>query len=193
MRTVIFALVLALFIPVIAQAHCDTMEGPVVSDSRLALEKKDPFPVLKWVKPEYEEQVRRIFQKVMLVRQKGPEAEELADMYFFETVVRLHRAGEGAPYEGLKHAGEDPVISELDRSLLSGSPEKLLKMVSDAVSSGIKERYSRAFETKKNSGKSVQAGREFVDAYVKYIHYVEQLYKDASAVEGEHKQDEKHK
>lgn len=180
----ICALVLAF--PLLAHAHCDTLGGPVVSDARLSLENGNPTPVLKWVKPEYEEQVKNIFKSVLLVRQKGPEAKELADMYFFETVVRLHRAGEGAPYEGLKPAGSDPLISELDGALSSGSPEKLLNMISETTSSGIKVRHSRALAAKKKSGDSIQAGREYVEAYVEYIHYVEQLYRDASGEKESH-------
>jgi hypothetical protein len=42
------------------------------------------------------------FTKTLAVRKQSKEAKELADMYFFETLVRIHCAGEGAPYTGLK-------------------------------------------------------------------------------------------
>lgn len=78
-------------------AHCDTLGGPVVAVAKQALEKGDVTPVLKWVKKENEGEIRAAFKKTLTVRSKGPEARELADMYFFETLVRLHRAGEGPP------------------------------------------------------------------------------------------------
>src|SRR3990172_5644367 len=76
-------------------AHCDTMDGPVVVEARAALEKGEVTPALKWVKPEYEEEVKAAFAKAIQVRSKGPEAKEVADAYFLETLVRLHRSGEG--------------------------------------------------------------------------------------------------
>jgi hypothetical protein len=83
-------------------AHCDTLDGPVVQTARTALEKGDITPLLKWVRVEDEKEIKDAFEKTLAVRRKGAEAKELADMYFFETLVRIHRAGEGAPYTGLK-------------------------------------------------------------------------------------------
>ena len=85
---------------IVSAAHCDTMDGPVVAAARVALEKGDIAPVLKWVKPEREKEIRAAFARTLSVRAGGPEAKELADMYFFETLVRVHRAGEGAPLHG---------------------------------------------------------------------------------------------
>jgi len=69
-----------------ALAHCDTMDGPVVTEAQEALEKGDVTAVLKWVKTEHEEEVRAVFKKVLAARTKSPEAREVADMYFFETL-----------------------------------------------------------------------------------------------------------
>ena len=85
-------------------AHCDSLDGPVVMDARTALEKGDVTPVLKWVKKEHELEIRNVFEQTMTVRAKGEDAKALADMYFFETIVRIHRAGEGEAYTGLKPA-----------------------------------------------------------------------------------------
>lgn len=85
-----------------AFAHCDTLDGPVVQAARIALEKGDVRALVKWVQADDEKEIRVAFQKTLAVRAKGAEAKELADMYFFETLVRIHRAGEGAPYTGLK-------------------------------------------------------------------------------------------
>lgn len=180
--------VLALYlwvIPQVAGAHCDTMEGPVVNAAKIALEKGDVTPVLKWVRKDDEKEIRELFQTTMVVRTKGKEARELADMYFFETLVRIHRAGEGAPYTGLKSGPVEPIIQDADRALESGSADQLVKHVLETVAAGIRERFNRMKEAKKHADESIEKGREFVEAYVEYTHYVERLHMDAVSA-GEH-------
>ncbi|MBI5205932.1 MAG: hypothetical protein HZA11_13545 [Nitrospirae bacterium] len=168
--------------PGIAMAHCDTLDGPVVATAKAALENGDLTPVLKWVKKDDEQDIRELFQKTLRVRKQGKEAKELADMYFFETLVRIHRAGEGAPYTGLKPGGTvEPSIAVADKALENGSVDNLVKMVSDAAAMGIHKRFEHAKETKKHADESVEAGRKFVEAYVEFTHYVERLYLDAAA------------
>jgi hypothetical protein len=162
-----------------AFAHCDTLDGPVVQTARVALEKGDITPVLKWVQTADEKEIRVAFQKTLAVRAKGTEAKELADMYFFETLVRLHRAGEGAPYTGLQAGPAELIILEADKSLDTGSSEAITKHVTASVADGIKKRFSKTLERKKHADESVAAGREFVEAYVDFTHYVERLYNDA--------------
>ena len=187
-----------LFIPRIAGSHCDTLAGPVVMTAKMALEKGDVTPVLKWVKKEHEGEIREVFKNTLAVRKLSPEAKKLADMYFFETLVRIHRAGEGAPYTGLK-PGEavEPIIAEADKALEKGSVDDLVKHVTDAVAKGIRERFAHTKETKKNADKSIEAGREFVEAYVVFTHYVEGIYeaakKAAHGHQPEHKEGEAHK
>lgn len=168
------------FMPDIAGAHCDTLEGPVVMAAKAALEKEDITPILKWVKKEREGEIKEAFKKTLAVRKQSKEAKELADMYFFETLVRIHRAGEGAPYTGLKSEKPEPIIVEADKALESGSVNNLIKYVTNAVADGIKERFAHAKETKKHADESVEAGRKFVEAYVEFTHYVERLYMDAT-------------
>jgi len=167
----------------VVRAHCDTMDGPVVKTAQTALQKGDVTPVLKWVKKEQEEEVRAAFKKALAVRTKGTEARELADQYLFETLVRLHRAGEGAPYTGLKPAGTDlgPAVMEADKALEKGSADTLVKMVTDDAAAGIRERFAQAVETRKHAEDSVEAGRKYVEAYVEFVHYVERLHQDAAA------------
>jgi len=173
-----------LFTPAIVQAHCDTLDGPVVMAAKEALEKGDVTPVLKWVKKENEEEIRSLFAKTLAVRKKGPEAKELADMYFFETLVRLHRAGEGAPYTGLKSEPVEPIISEADKALEKGSADHLVKHMTDTVARGIRQRFANTLEKKKHMEESVASGRDFVEAYVEFTHYVERLHLDAAGQAG---------
>jgi hypothetical protein len=166
--------------PAAAQAHCDTLDGPVVMAAKEALDKGDVTPVLKWVKKEQEEEIRGAFKKTMAVRSKSPEAKELADMYFFETLVRIHRASEGAPYTGLTAGPAEPIIVEADKALEKGSVDHLVKHMTDAVAKGIRQRFQKTLERKKHAEDSLAAGREFVEGYVEFTHYVERLHLDAA-------------
>ncbi len=110
-----------------ASAHCDTLDGPVVMDAREALSRGDVSLVLKWVQPTDEKEITDVFTRALKVRKQGPEAREMADMHFFETLVRVHRAGEGFPYTGLKPSGADPgtAVRMADKALETGSVEEL--------------------------------------------------------------------
>jgi len=168
--------------PVMAKAHCDTMDGPVIKDAAGALERGDISPVLKWIRKEHEQEITDAFNKTLVVRAMGTDAKELADNYFFETLVRIHRKGEGEPYSGLKPAGAglEPAVAEADRALENGSVDELVNYMTGAVSSGIRERFEKAYEARKHANQNVDAGREFVEAYVQFVHFVERLHVDAT-------------
>jgi hypothetical protein len=164
----------------VSGAHCDTLDGPVVTEGRAALEKGDITPVLKWVTKENEKEIREQFDKTLAVRKQGGVAGELADRYFFETLVRIHRAGEGAPYTGLKAAGTvEPAVAAADRALETGSVDGLTAMISNAAAKGIRDRFERTREAKRHADHGVEYGRKFVEAYVEFTHYVERLHRDA--------------
>ena len=165
-----------LFIPETVWAHCDTLRGPVVADARLALDTGDVTPVLKWVKPENESEIRTAFQKTLRVRSESPGAKEIADRYFFETLVRLHRLGENAPFTGLKDEPIEPSIVLADNALESGSPDELVNKTTAHLGAELRQRFAAVKEAKKHSNDSVTAGREYVARYVEFTHYVEQLH-----------------
>jgi len=170
-----------------AFAHCDTLDGPVVKTARIALEKGDVTPLLKWVPADDEKIIRVAFQKTLAVRAKDAEAKELADMYFFETLVRIHRASEGVPYTGLK-PGEavDPAIALTDKALENGSVDKLADVLTKAMANGVHERFQHARKMQAHADDSVVAGREFVSAYVALTHYVEGLHAIINGSKGNH-------
>jgi hypothetical protein len=158
-------------------AHCDTLNGPVVSAARVAIQQGSVTPVLKWVKATEEAEVREAFQRTMTVRGMGRQAEELADQYFFETLVRLHRQGEGEPYTGLKPATAiDPAVEGADKALETGSIDDVVTLVTEQAAAGIRERFARAKARRSRADDNVAAGREYVKAYVEFIHYVEQIH-----------------
>jgi len=171
-----------------ALAHCDTVDGPVVAAARRALAEGEVTPVLKWVGPGHEEEVEALFVHALAVRQQGDEARQLVDRYFFETLVRLHREGEGVAYTGLKAAGHpvSPAVLAADAALEAGSAADLLSEIKGAIDAGVRKRYQHASETRTHAEESVAAGREFVAAYVEFTHYVEGLEALAAGHSVEH-------
>lgn len=169
-----------------ALAHCDTTSGPIIPEARAALNSGDVTPVLKWVKKENEAQIRAAFAKAVAVRTKGPEAKELADQYFLETLIRLHRAGEGAPYTGIKDEPVAPIVALADKALADGSADAMIKRMSDHMAKGVKEKFNKALEAGKSKDKSVEAGRAYVEAYVAYTHYVEGIHAAIKSGGGHH-------
>jgi hypothetical protein len=158
-------------------AHCDALDGPVIKEAQLALEKGDVTPLLKWVDKEHENDIRNAFAQTLAVRTKGEDARELADRFFFETLVRVHRAGEGAPYTGLKPSGTiAPAIAAADKALDAGSADELSTKIGNAVRDGIRKRFAEVAEKKKHADDDAEAGREFVEAYVEYVHFVEGIH-----------------
>lgn len=180
------ALALLAAAPAPALAHCDTMDGPVVSAARAAIERGAVTGVLIWVQPEHEAEVTRAFRLTRAVRVLGEEARQLADRSFFETVVRLHRQGEGEPYTGLKPAGtnQGPVIPAADRAVESGSSAALEALLVDAVRHGLHERFDRARAARRFAGDDIAAGRAYVAAYVELLHWVEAMHATASVHAG---------
>ena len=174
-----------LALPSVAAAHCDALDGPVVKAARAALEQKDVAPVLAWVQPDREAEIRAAFDRALAVRALGADARALADSWFFETLVRVHRAGEGAPYDGLKPAGHiEPFAVAVDRTLESRSSDDLVKELSAHVAAEVRKRFTRAVEARAHASQSVEGGRHYVAAYVDYLHYVEALL-NAGAHEAE--------
>jgi hypothetical protein len=183
----VVVLSLGLLAPISARAHCDTLDGPVVVAARKALETGKPNAVLAWVRPQDEKEIRAAFARALAVRKAGAEARELADTWFFETLVRVHRAGEGAPYTGLKPAGQDlgPAVPAADQAIETGSPEAVEKLLVATVRSGLHERFHE-LHARKPPADDVAAGRAWVEAYVPYVHYVEGVYEAAKGKAGAH-------
>jgi len=164
-----------------AFGHCDGLDGPAVTVARKALETGNVNLVLPWVRVEDEGEIRRVFDQTESVRKLGGQARELADTHFFETLVHIHRAGEGAPYTGIKPAGRDlgPAVPAADRALGSGSIDQVLKLLTDAIRKGVQTQFEAAASQRNLDPNDVKAGRAYVEAYVPYVHYVERLWLDA--------------
>lgn len=175
--TFIVALLLFL-LPTVLRSHCDSMNGPVVTAAKKALESGNVNLILIWVQQQYEPQIKQAFQNTLAVRKLSKEAQQLADMYFFETLVRLHRAGEGEAYTGLKSAETEiePGIAAADEALSAGSSNQLITHLNESVHRNLKERFDEVISKKDFSKDNAGAGRDYVKAYVQFIHYVERLH-----------------
>ena len=145
--------------------HCDSLDGPVVTAAKKALEADNVNLILPYVPKEGETDVIRAFEKVMKIR-TDEAVREIADLYFFETVVRIHRMGEGASYTGLKPAGlsEGPVIPVAEESIESGSPDELIHVLSEMLREEITDRFHHMMHLKNHANESVDDAREYVEA-----------------------------
>ena len=163
--------------------HCDGLDGPVVKAAKEALESGNPNLVLIWVQKSGEAEIKEAFRKTLAVRKLNPQAKELADMYFFETLVRVHRAGEGEPYTGLKPPGRDlgAAIPMADRALENGNLEPLLRLLSEDIQRAVRAKFEATVAKKDYKANNVEAGREYVEAYVLFLEQVERIHQAANS------------
>lgn len=158
--------------------HCDSLDGPVVRAATRALEAEDVELVLPYVHEPAEDDVRRAFDVVVKARTQGAEAREVADRFFFETVVRLHRQGEGAPFTGLKPAGLDvgPVIPVAEAALDSGDPSALIGLLTDAVRDEASARFHAVLVARAHADDGLEAARTYVESMLGLQVWAHKLY-----------------
>jgi hypothetical protein len=175
-----------IFYPTAALAHCDGIDGPVVLAAKEALKTGDVNLILIWVQKNDEDEIKQVFNHTLKVRELGEDAQKLADTFLFETIVRIHRAGEGAPYTGLKPAGRDlgPAIPAADKAIETGNAKQVLELLNNAIHSGLHQRFVKVQKLKFFDKSDVNAGRDFVKAYVDFLHYVEPIYEIATKAAG---------
>jgi hypothetical protein len=157
-----------------AMAHCDSLDGPVIAAAQKALAEKDVTPVLKWIPADDEGEIRSAFKMALAIRGESDTARTVADNYFFETLVRVHRASEGVGFTGIKPAGSvDPAIAAADRALVTGKVDELADELAAAIRSQVSERFATAYQKRQVADQSVEQGREYVASYVQFTHFVE--------------------
>jgi hypothetical protein len=175
------ATVLIAIVTSTAFAHCDTMNGPVVKSAQRALATKNVNHVLIWVEKKDDAEVKAAFAQVLKVRRLSRDARLLADKYFFETVVRLHRTNEGEPYSGIKPVGTEiePIIKIMDDAIETGSSTRLLTELPANERAEIEKQFNVLIVLKNFDVNDVEAGRAYVKNYVTFIHKVEKLHEGA--------------
>lgn len=175
--SIVFGTLFMLLAALPASAHCDSYDGPVIKDATRALETNNVDLVLKWITDEQEQEIIPLFNKAYNLKKGDKEVYDIVEKHFFETLVRLHRETEGAPYTGLKPAGTTKQIIQMtDNALLEDNIEGFLTKLDSHLNKIIREKYQKAAELDKLKDNSKEQGRAFVEAYVDYTHTVEALH-----------------
>ncbi|TFD45929.1 hypothetical protein E3T55_17590 [Cryobacterium frigoriphilum] len=166
---------LAALTPVTAEAHCDTAGGPAVTDGRKALQSGNVNYALKWIPADGEAELRGIFAQALTVRTLGPDAADLADRLFLETLVRIHRMGEGVGFTGIQPVGTaiDPVVVAADEAIALNSDAHLLPLAPAERRAELALRFQAALALKDFDVDDVAAGRRYLAAYVDFFTYAE--------------------
>jgi len=160
-----------------ASAHCDSYDGPTIKDALKALETNNVQLVLKWIEPAQEKEIISLFNTTYSLRNGDKRVYEIVEKHFLETLVRLHRETEGAPYTGLKAAGTTKAINQLsDQALASKDIDGLLGKLNNHIGQVIKEKYEKVAALDKVKNESPEKGREYVEAYVDYTHTLEAIH-----------------
>ena len=158
-------------------AHCDSYDGPLIKDALKALETSNVKPVLKWIDEKYEPEIISLFDKTASLRGGDKEVYAIVEKHFLETLVRLHREGEGAPFTGLKPAGSaSPVIVMADQAIASGEVKTLTTQLDAHLNKVLIDRYNEVMEKSLRKDNSAAEGREYVKAYVEYTHFLEAIH-----------------
>jgi hypothetical protein len=166
--------------------HCDTRDGPVVKAAKKALESGNLNYVLIWIPQKSEKELKTIFEKTQRARNSGKDAQEVADDWFFENTIRLHRAGEGAPYTGMKPAGlsEGPVVPRAEKAIESGDPRESIGFILKTVEDDLTHRFHHVMAKKTYDVNDVAAGREFIEAFIGWVVYSHHLYMSVTSAAG---------
>lgn len=160
-----------------ASAHCDSYDGPTIKDAIRALETNNVNLVLKWINQEQEQEIISLFNKTVSLRNADKEVYAIVEKHLFETLVRLHRETEGAPYTGLKSAGTTkPIVQLSDKALENKDFDDLLGKLNNHIGKVIREKYEKVVILDEVKNESPGKGREYVEAYVDYTHTVEAFH-----------------
>ena len=158
-----------------AHAHCDTADGPAVTDGRRALESGNLNFALKWIRSDGEAELSDVFVKALEVRKLGPRATEVADRLFLETLVRLHRMAEGVGFTGIQPGGTAiaPIVVAADRALETADDRELMALAPAQRREELHRRFQVALAKKAFDVDDVPAARDYVASYVSYFKFAE--------------------
>jgi len=158
-------------------AHCDSYDGPLIKDALKAIETSNVKPVLKWIDEKYEPEITALFNKTVSLRGGDKEVYAIVEKHFLETLVRLHREGEGAPYTGLKPAGSaSPIIVMADEAIASKEVNTLTTKLDAHLNKVLADKYNEVMEKSLTKDNSTTEGREYIKAYIEYTHFLEAIH-----------------
>jgi hypothetical protein len=163
--------------------HCDTLDGPVVTAAREALDADDVDLALAFVPADGEKEVTDAFELARKARVHGAEARAVADLYFFDTVVRVHRRGEGAPHTGLKPAGLDvgPVIPLAERAVQTGDAAHLVAFLNDALAREADSRLREVRRLQADAVADVPSARSYTSAMLGFLVWSHKLWRSMTS------------
>jgi Family of unknown function (DUF6448) len=166
-----------------AWAHCDSEDGPVANAVQKALDSGNVNLVLPYAPASAEAELKATFAEARKVRVLGPDARKLADRMFLETAIRLHRAGEGAAFTGVKPAGIDygPMVPAAEKALEAGNLQPIKVLVLEEIDHVLGERLAHIRELRKVASEptdydGVVAARERISAELGFIIFAEGLH-----------------
>ena len=166
-------------------AHCDSYDGPVIQDALKALDQRDVSYVMKWIEKDQEAEITTLFNKTVALKNADTEIYSIVEKHFLETLVRLHRETEGAPFTGLKPAGSTtPIIQMADKSIENKDVSSLLTNLNKHIQKVVNEKYEKVNALSKVKDNSTTEGRAYVEAYVDYTHTLEAI--EAALEHGDH-------
>ncbi len=171
----VFTFVLLIFSSTTLFAHCDQMNGPLVIDAQKSIAQNNVNIVLKWVPAADEAEIKNAFNQMMKVRELSPEAKSISEKYFFETIVRIHRAAEGVAFTGVKPEGTpiDERVMAADKSIETNDLSPLKSLVAEKDLPELTERFNKVMSLKNFDANNVEAGREYIEAYVLFFKFAE--------------------
>ena len=169
--------------------HCDSVDGPVVTAASAAIAAGDVDLILPYVPADDEEEIREAFTRVLPLDTTDAPGADVARRWFFETVVRVHRAGEHAAYTGLKPAGLDvgPVIPLAEKAVETGDAGEVYRLLVAELHTELTRRLDRATRLAAAKETSVSAARAYVNAMLGFQVYANQVHQALHAEpHGEH-------
>lgn len=158
--------------------YIDSIDGPVVKAAEKALDMEDVKYVLPYASSEDEREIKDAFERTLMVRELSSEAAELADYWFFETTVRLHRKEEEKTYTGLKSPGTDwgPIIPKIDMAIETENLDELLNYLLNFIREDIISRFDDLLSKKDYDLSDVEDAREYINAREEFIEYTKKFY-----------------
>jgi hypothetical protein len=152
----------------------DLGEGPVIKAARRALKTGNMNYVLVWVPEESEKKLKNLFEKTFCEQRAGKDGQNIAIGWYFETVSRLHCAGERALFTCMKNAGPDEstVILKAERAIETGDEKEIAEFVPKNYEDDFRHRFRDVMEKKNYAMNNVTAGRVYVAAFIDFIRYL---------------------
>jgi hypothetical protein len=156
----------------------DITNGSVMDAAKMALDTGNVNYVLIWVPEASENKLKNLFAKTVCERRDRKDVQDIAFDWYFETVNRLHRAGEGTLYTCMNLAGLDErsVVPKVKRVIETGEAEEIIGFIPKTQEHDFRHRFRHVMEKKNYDVNNVVDGRAYVAAFTDFIVYLHHIY-----------------